>query len=1463
MKRLTAILLCICICALLIPPFALADEGEPVMPDVTQDTAEETEISAEETDEKTLTAGEAEPEEPENTEEEIPEEAETPSEKEDTQLPSEQEAAEPAEESEGQEETDEEELVIEDASLSGETEKLHIILIGGQSNAAMGSGMFDASAVTALPGEAYVWNIYTGQLEDLYNYDLVYAQNNPGSSIGFFPAIAAEWYSLTGEKAVIIPAGYSGASIDLWRDRGFTSLDVQAIYDCAAAISGSDNKELVGGGYYWLQGESDSSLTDFANLGYKNTREYEECFINYVHNPYMTAFRNIGVSSPYCGILTCRSWGSIGTGTVSEYCGVRAAQQHLANSHSEIYMASVLTDTWLRNGASQCVYNAYSGNYQASVSSAAVLSSDMLHYRQSAYNVLGLEAADSIYRATRENVAASSFTVFGHNAVKTYESGDTIYIENNIRAVGPANNYEDNAAQIVIFPTPSYGFCSSGRMSVKLTRNSDGSVVPLGEVMDESGYIYNKYNCDEDMTLTVSVGGVTKTFTLARKSYDGKPETEVFYENIPDVNFARAIKDKCGPNMTVAKAAAVTSLDVSGYGIADLSGIELFTGLQNLDCSDNSLLSLDVSSNRLLTSLDCSNNLLSTLNMGGEGSQIALSAAGNRFAYFDVTGQRVSTYEFCSQTVSGLQAYKAASGRYVLDLQALVGSGRIENVGEMQSYLCFPNGSNPKLIITDVLPKTVSYSYALPAGTMSVTAETELSDTPPVRPLQDYMIIPAGQTRTLGIDTVSDTFAGNVTVAWSCLSKEDGAELSINGSDMTAVNSGTAVLAAAVTLGTDKLAEFEVRADITPYDITHPETGVTGVSLAGSAVNVELFSTYYTEVEILPELAQLSLSDGYGVKPENTGVAIKSAEFVNSKAANLFELIPYGDRTLRIVPTDTAIDYPSSVAGTYKSAINVVFEGNTETETFTTDMLTVTVKKNLPKIKAANVNINSWAGCLDNSAVLSFSGGTVTDVETYPSGGRQLPDWLRLDAQKQTLVYSGLEGARKRDQVYMLCTVEGYERVPVAVSFKVTAAPTVPSIKFSPASVTLAAGTYDCARIKWTYPVKEYEDTGKYPVSVTYILEGNNYKGLSYKNGEVLSAEVDNNSRTVTVRNARNDGRNHTYKVFLYCAGKEFSFQVKTVSKAVGLKFKASGAINTNVANSPVMLTPTFTNFNREAAAEAEFSLDSVTSAAGGYYTSQFKLSGYSGGSLKLTAKPGEAIPTGSYNATVSMHYSGIGTATSTVRFNVKNSSAAASVNAKISGYIDTFRSCTYATVRPEWKNCYTHSISENDIVVCSKVGTQYYDITGLFDVRVSEDGETYHIGAAENLPALKYYVRIETAEATSAYRALTVKSGKVSVTPDVKSVNLFLNDRYNEKVITLKLNDSTLNKISDVQLDSASARFFRLEEYSGNGRCVIGWKDNMPAGLRAGVTKTLKLSIYLEGSDRIAATVNVKVTAR
>jgi hypothetical protein len=102
------------------------------------------------------------------------------------------------------------------------------------------------------------------------------------------------------------------------------------------------------------------------------------------------------------------------------------------------------------------------------------------------------------------------------------------------------------------------------------------------------------------------------------------------------------------------EADIVTYLDVTGYGIKDMTGIETFLNLDTLYCGENNFTSLDVSSIPNLRYLDCSGHLditvtpLQELNLSGCTELTWLDCSSSKLTSLDLSGCTALSYLDCS-----------------------------------------------------------------------------------------------------------------------------------------------------------------------------------------------------------------------------------------------------------------------------------------------------------------------------------------------------------------------------------------------------------------------------------------------------------------------------------------------------------------------------------------------------------------------------------------------------------------------------------------------------------------------------------------------------------------------------------------------------------------------------------------------------------------------------------------------
>lgn len=133
---------------------------------------------------------------------------------------------------------------------------------------------------------------------------------------------------------------------------------------------------------------------------------------------------------------------------------------------------------------------------------------------------------------------------------------------------------------------------------------------------------------------------------------------------VPDVAFEQALIDlgldetSTGPldnYIPTSRAMAATVLNISNYGITDLTGLQDFVNLTNLNCSSNDLTLLNLDNNLNLEVIDCSNNKLSEIDVSIADSLRILDISGNSIGVLDVTqNTALRILRFSSNNLIGL-----------------------------------------------------------------------------------------------------------------------------------------------------------------------------------------------------------------------------------------------------------------------------------------------------------------------------------------------------------------------------------------------------------------------------------------------------------------------------------------------------------------------------------------------------------------------------------------------------------------------------------------------------------------------------------------------------------------------------------------------------------------------------------------------------------------------------------------
>ena len=121
---------------------------------------------------------------------------------------------------------------------------------------------------------------------------------------------------------------------------------------------------------------------------------------------------------------------------------------------------------------------------------------------------------------------------------------------------------------------------------------------------------------------------------------------------VPDDNFEKALIDlgydtTLNDSVLTINISSLTTLDVSGKEISNLTGIEAFTALTVLKINTNKLTSVDLSKNTALTYLSIGSNQLTSLDVSKNTALTELGTGFNQLTSLDVSKNTALTTLYC------------------------------------------------------------------------------------------------------------------------------------------------------------------------------------------------------------------------------------------------------------------------------------------------------------------------------------------------------------------------------------------------------------------------------------------------------------------------------------------------------------------------------------------------------------------------------------------------------------------------------------------------------------------------------------------------------------------------------------------------------------------------------------------------------------------------------------------------
>ena len=189
----------------------------------------------------------------------------------------------------------------------------------------------------------------------------------------------------------------------------------------------------------------------------------------------------------------------------------------------------------------------------------------------------------------------------------------------------------------------------------------------------ESGAIYFRSSSTDDNEMTsaqvnIATGKGWKIWQNGYYDYTdywgNYVELAINETNFPDTNFRNFVRgsniDKDGDGyLSTEEQQAVKTINVSGCYIGELTGIQYFTNLEELNCSYNQIESLNLEQNTKLKILNCSNNLLTRLVQGNEGLEEV-----------DCSNNKITWLMLWSQTLRSVDCYNNKLTDYTGDFLA-------------------------------------------------------------------------------------------------------------------------------------------------------------------------------------------------------------------------------------------------------------------------------------------------------------------------------------------------------------------------------------------------------------------------------------------------------------------------------------------------------------------------------------------------------------------------------------------------------------------------------------------------------------------------------------------------------------------------------------------------------------------------------------------------------------------------
>ena len=205
-------------------------------------------------------------------------------------------------------------------------------------------------------------------------------------------------------------------------------------------------------------------------------------------------------------------------------------------------------------------------------------------------------------------------------------------------------------------------------------------------------------------------------------------DVEINETNFPDEKFRSYLLSQdygWDEKLTDSEIAGLRMMSVWSKGIQSLQGIEYFTALLTLDCSDNQLTSLDVSKNTALIKLDCYKNQLTSLDVSGCTALTELYCYENQLTLLDVSNNTaLKTLDCSDNQLTSLDVSKNTALEYLFCYWNQLASLDVSKNTALTYLYCSDNQLTSLDVSNTALTNLYCYSNKIQGAAMDALVES-------------------------------------------------------------------------------------------------------------------------------------------------------------------------------------------------------------------------------------------------------------------------------------------------------------------------------------------------------------------------------------------------------------------------------------------------------------------------------------------------------------------------------------------------------------------------------------------------------------------------------------------------------------------------------------------------------------------------------------------------------------------